>query len=166
MNRHIKNRPKVEIYTDGSCLGNPGHGGWAALIRYEKTGVEYMLSKGYTLTTNNRMELMAVLAALQTLRFPCRVVVFSDSRYVTNGVQRKRFKNKKPKYTNKDLWLDIGKHLRQYDIQLAAHWIKGHRQHPENTLCDEQAGIAARIPLHHKIVDQGYLDILAGEQQQ
>src|SRR5580704_4982834 len=79
-------RKHVEIYTDGACTGNPGPGGWAAVLKYGEKRRE--IPGGYRLTTNNRMEMMAVIAGLQTLRYPCRVTLYTDSRYVSNGITK------------------------------------------------------------------------------
>lgn len=132
----------VEIFTDGACLGNPGAGGWAALLRYGLH--EKLISGGETHTTNNRMELMAVIAALQTLKRPCALAIFTDSQYVMRGMtewidnwQRKNWKNVK----NPDLWQQLAAIASLHEIQW--FWVKGHAGHPENERVDEAARQAA-----------------------
>ncbi len=134
----------VELYTDGSARGNPGPGGYGVILRYGKHEKE--LSQGYRLTTNNRMELLAVITGLEALTKPGQdVMVFSDSKYVVEAVkqgwvfgwQKKGFKGKK----NPDLWrrfLDIYK---QHNVKFT--WIRGHNEHPENERCDVLATTAA-----------------------
>lgn len=135
---------RVTIYTDGSARGNPGPGGYGAIL---KSGNHYKeLSAGYRLTTNNRMELLAVIMALEQLRIPnSQVTVFTDSKYVCEAVEKKwlfgwektGFKNKK----NPDLWLRFLKIFRQH--QVTFKWLKGHAGHLENERCDELATAAA-----------------------
>ena len=134
---------KVEVFTDGACSGNPGPGGWGALLRYN--GTERTLSGGEPNTTNNRMELMAVIAALESLTRPCTLTVCTDSRYVMDGIRswianwkRNGWKTaaKKP-VKNVDLW-------QRLDAACSAHtveweWVKGHSGHPENERVDELA---------------------------
>lgn len=151
---------KVTIFTDGSCLGNPGPGGWAAILRCN--GTEKELSGGFRKTTNNRMEIIAVLEALAALTRPCQVDLHTDSQYVCNAIRQKWLPNwqkngwrnaqKKP-VKNKDLWLQMAELLRAH--QVAFHWLKGHAGHPENERCDELARAqAARGDLPE---DSGYL---------
>lgn len=139
----------VEIYTDGACKGNPGPGGWGALLRYG--GQEKELFGGEPLTTNNRMELLAVIRALQALRRPARVRVHTDSQYVQKGISEwiKGWKargwktaDRKP-VKNEDLW-------RELDALVAGHevrwqWVRGHAGHPENERADALAnrGVAS-----------------------
>jgi len=136
----------VEIFTDGACSGNPGPGGWGAILRYKSTEKE--LSGGEPLTTNNRMELMAAIIALETLNRPSTVKLSTDSVYVRDGItkwlpnwKRNGWKTaaKKP-VKNDDLW-------QRLDIAQAPHsiqwiWIKGHAGHVENERCDELARAA------------------------
>lgn len=135
---------KVEIYTDGAAKGNPGRGGYGAILRFGT--VEKELSQGYRRTTNNRMELLAVIVALEQLKsnkYP--VVVFSDSKYVVDAVSKKwvlgwvktGFKGKK----NKDLWLRYLNAARPH--QVTFQWVRGHNGHPENERCDQLAVNAA-----------------------
>lgn len=134
----------VEIFTDGACSGNPGPGGWGAILRYK--GNEKELSGGAADTTNNRMEITAVLQALTALKEPCNVTLYSDSQYVCNALKlgwAKKWKannwmrNKKEPALNPDLW---GKLLEQYDRHnVTVVWVKGHAGHPENERCDRLA---------------------------
>lgn len=135
---------KVEIFTDGACSGNPGPGGWGALLRFG--GREKELSGGEAETTNNRMELTAVIAALSALKEPCAVTICSDSKYVidavTKGWAEKWQKNrwikpdKKPAL-NADLWEQLLALVGKHQVQFI--WIKGHAGHPENERCDQLA---------------------------
>jgi ribonuclease HI len=133
----------VEIYTDGACSGNPGPGGWGAVLRYKT--VEKELSGGSSWTTNNRMELTAVVEALRALKGSCRVSLYTDSRYLKDGITvwiHKWKKNgwmtvdKKP-VKNQDLWTTLDGLIRKHDIEW--HWVKGHSGHPENERCDRLA---------------------------
>ena len=126
---------KIELFTDGSCLGNPGKGGWCAILRYKDR--EKIISGGSLNTTNNRMELMAVINALKQLKEPCIVELYSDSLYVLKGIEewlpnwiRKNFKNVK----NVDLWKEFIEVAKPHKIKI--HWIKGHSGHKENEICD------------------------------
>ena len=134
----------VEIFTDGACSGNPGKGGWGAVLRY--AGHERELCGGEADTTNNRMELTAVIAALSALKEPCRVRLTSDSRYVTDAVTKKwvynwkengwRKADKKPDL-NSDLWEQLLPLLDKHEVEFV--WVKGHDGHPENERCDRLA---------------------------
>lgn len=131
----------IQMYTDGACRGNPGKGGWGALLRYN--GHEKTLHGGEPHTTNNRMELMAVIQGLQALKKPgCDVHVFSDSKYVLTGMtewlpnwKKRGWKTaaKKP-VLNADLWQILDVLAEQHNIQW--EWVKGHSGHPENELAD------------------------------
>ena len=132
---------EVTIYTDGGSLGNPGKGGYAAILVYG--GHQREISGGYRLTTNNRMEMMACIRALESLRYPCRVTLYSDSRYLVDGVMKgwaerwrrnNWMRNKKDRAENPDLWEKLLNLLKQHDVKLV--WIKGHSGHPENERCD------------------------------
>lgn len=139
--------PKVEIFTDGACRGNPGPGGWAALLR---TGAkEREISGGDADTTNNRMELRAAIEALNALKRPCRVELHTDSSYVRDGItkwihgwQRNgwRTADRKP-VKNADLWQQLLDAAARH--QVSWHWVKGHSGHPENDRVDELACAAA-----------------------
>lgn len=140
---------QVTIYTDGACSGNPGPGGWGAILQYGANQKE--ISGGEPQTTNNRMELTAVIEALSALKEPCSVDLYSDSKYVIDGLQKgwaKGWKargwikaDKKPAL-NPDLW---GRLLELYDYHtLSLHWVKGHAQNPYNNRCDELAVLARK----------------------
>lgn len=136
--------PQVEIFTDGSCLGNPGPGGWAAILRHPQKEME--TSGGYALTTNNRMEILAVIKALELLKSACQVRLYTDSQYVANAIEKKWLINwqkngwktagKKP-VKNQDLWQELAPLLQTHQVRF--HWLKGHAGHPENERCDELA---------------------------
>ena len=135
---------EVELYTDGACSGNPGPGGWGAILRW--AGKEKELSGGEPSTTNNRMELTAVIEGLAALREPCRVVLTSDSRYVVDGIQKGwarswkrngwRKADKKPAL-NADLWDRLLTLLEIHQVKFV--WVHGHQGHPENERCDRLA---------------------------
>lgn len=148
---------KVEIFTDGSCLGNPGPGGYGALLRYK--GHEKALSEGFFLTTNNRMELLAAIVALETLKRPCNIVLTTDSQYVRQGItqwihnwkRRGWRKADKSPVVNVDLWQRLDAAITRHQIDW--QWVKGHAGHPENERCDELARAAAESPSQD---DTGY----------
>lgn len=148
---------QVEIFTDGSCLGNPGKGGIGILLRYQS--IEKTVNKGYFLTTNNRMELRAVIEALNLLKEPCRVVLHSDSQYMQNGIQKWIFNWKKNNWKtsnktpvkNQDLWVALDQAIARHQVEW--QWVKGHTGHRENELCDELAKAAANNP---SLQDVGY----------
>lgn len=135
---------EVEIFTDGACSGNPGPGGWGVILRYKDNEKE--LSGGAAETTNNRMELTAVIEALKALRRECAVIIYTDSRYVMDGVQEWlpnwkrnnwRTSNKKSPVKNVDLWQQLDDLLTQHKISW--RWVKGHNGHPENERVDKLA---------------------------
>ena len=129
----------VEIYTDGACSGNPGPGGWGAILRYGD--VEKELNGGEAETTNNRMEMMAVIKALEALKKRSKVDLYTDSKYVQQGVNEWmagwKAKGWPKKIKNQDLWKQIDALVQQHDIYF--HWIKGHDGHPENERADALA---------------------------
>ncbi|MFT2091050.1 ribonuclease HI [Paraglaciecola sp. 2405UD69-4] len=138
---------QVDIYTDGSCLGNPGPGGYGAVLIFDKHRKE--LSQGFTHTTNNRMELLATIEALAKLSEPCSVKLTTDSQYVKNGINqwiknwRKngwRTAAKKP-VKNVDLWKRLDEQVNRHSVSW--FWVKGHSGHPENEACDQLARNAA-----------------------
>lgn len=143
----------VSIYTDGSARGNPGPGGYGAVLRCTLPDGrlhEKELSQGYRLTTNNRMELLAVIAALEALRRPCKVTLYSDSQYVVNafnqhwveGWLKRGWKNaKKEPVKNIDLWKRLLEAKKPHEVEFI--WVKGHAGHPENERCDQLATAAA-----------------------
>ena len=134
----------VDIFTDGACSGNPGAGGWGCILRYGT--MEKELCGGSAQTTNNRMELTAVIAALQALREPCEVTIYTDSQYVVNGIEKGwaeswkrngwRKGDKKPAL-NPDLWDELLRLLSQHAYTFV--WLRGHAGHPENERCDRIA---------------------------
>ncbi len=135
---------QVEIFTDGACSGNPGPGGWGAVLRYGSAEKE--LSGGAADTTNNRMELSAVIAALSALKEPCKVTLTSDSKYVIDAVTKgwaKKWqangwvKSDKKPALNADLWKKLLVLLEKHDVRFV--WVKGHAGHPENERCDRLA---------------------------
>ncbi|MDG1248598.1 MAG: ribonuclease HI [SAR86 cluster bacterium] len=133
----------VNIYTDGACRGNPGVGGWGALIEYENHNKE--IFGGEKLTTNNQMELMAAIQGLKALSEKCNVNLTTDSKYVMDGInswiknwKRNNWKNsQKQNVKNKDLWIQLDKLNEQHDVKW--HWVKGHSGHPQNELADQLA---------------------------
>ena len=134
----------VEIYTDGACSGNPGPGGWGAILRYN--GAEKELSGGQAHTTNNRMELTGVIAALSALKEPCRVELWSDSKYVIDALdkgwakswQKKGWiKSDKKPALNPDLWEALLALTEKHEMHY--HWVKGHADNAYNNRCDELA---------------------------
>lgn len=139
---------KVEIFTDGSCKGNPGPGGWGAVLRWN--GEERELSGGDVETTNNRMEMMAAIEALNALKRPCTVELTTDSVYVRDGItkwihgwKKNGWKNaaKKP-VKNADLWMALEEAAARHEVTW--HWVKGHAGHPENERADELATAQAK----------------------
>ena len=133
----------VEIYTDGACKGNPGPGGWGALLKYGESEKE--LCGGELNTTNNRMELMAAIQALATLTRPCEVSLTTDSEYVRKGVlewmsnwKKRGWKTaSKQPVKNQDLWKQLDDQLAKHQVQW--HWVKGHSGHPGNERADDLA---------------------------
>lgn len=135
---------QVDIYTDGACSGNPGPGGWGAVLKYGAHEKE--LSGGAKDTTNNRMELTAVIRALETLKEPCRITLTTDSKYVADGVTKgwaaswkknNWLKSDKKKALNPDLWDQLLTLLEQHQVEIV--WVKGHNGHPFNERCDTLA---------------------------
>jgi len=139
---------EVDIFTDGACSGNPGPGGWGAILRYGE--VEKELSGNEELTTNNRMELMAAIAGLEALKRPCKVNLYTDSQYLREGITKWlpawkargwRTADKKP-VKNTDLWQRLEAAAAAHDI--AWHWVRGHAGHPENERADALARAAIK----------------------
>ena len=135
---------KVKVYTDGACSGNPGPGGWGAILKYG--GHEKEISGGEEMTTNNRMELTAVIEALSALKEPCRVELVSDSKYVIDSIEKgwvfgwKKngwVKSNKEPALNVDLWERLLPLIKKHDMTYV--WIKGHTGHAENERCDKLA---------------------------
>ena len=134
----------VTIYTDGACSGNPGPGGWGAILEYN--GVEKELSGGEAQTTNNRMELTAVISALRALKEPCRVELYTDSKYVADAVMNRWvyawrakgwIKSDKKPALNVDLWEQLLPLLQTHEVTW--HWVKGHAENEKNNRCDRLA---------------------------
>ncbi|HIZ16297.1 MAG TPA: ribonuclease HI [Firmicutes bacterium] len=135
---------KLEMFTDGACSGNPGPGGYGTILRYN--GIEKEISGGEANTTNNRMELMAVIAGLQALKEPCSITLYTDSKYVADGIAkgwaaswraRGWKKSDKSPALNPDLWGRLLDLLEEHDVKII--WVKGHAGHKENERCDEMA---------------------------
>ncbi len=142
-------KPTVQLYTDGACLGNPGPGGWAYILRHPGSGAERECSGSEPATTNNRMELRAVIEGLTALTRPSHVELYSDSQYVLKGLREWmtswkakgwRTADKKP-VKNVELWQRLDELKAEHT--LAFHWVKGHAGHPENERCDQLATKAA-----------------------
>ena len=134
--------PNVTIYTDGACFGNPGPGGWGALLRSGKH--ERVVSGGEIDTTNNRMELRAALEALRTLTEPCSVTLYTDSNYLKKGVtewmpnwKRRNWRRKGGKLANVDLWKKLDEEISRHDIEW--HWVRGHAGNRMNERVDRIA---------------------------
>ena len=137
-------KKEIELFTDGACSGNPGPGGWGAILRYK--GVEKELSGGEKETTNNRMELTAAIKGLSALKEPCSVTLTTDSKYVADGINlgwAKKWRSngwrkadKKPAL-NPDLWEELLNLCEKHDVKIV--WVKGHDGHPENERCDKLA---------------------------
>ncbi len=149
MPTHINTEIHVEIFTDGACKGNPGPGGWGVLLRWNDH--EKMLHGGEPHTTNNRMELLAAIQGLESLKHPCQVILTTDSRYVQQGIsqwlpnwKRRGWKtaDKKP-VKNVDLWQRLDEAVSRHQY-VEWRWVKGHSGHPENECADQLAnqGIA------------------------
>ncbi|MGA2590684.1 MAG: ribonuclease HI [Bryobacteraceae bacterium] len=139
---------QVKIITDGSCLGNPGRGGWACILRYNEHKRELY---GYSPhTTNNRMELTAAIEGLKALKEPCEVEVITDSEYVKNGItawvpnwkRRNWMTSQKKPVVNQDLWEELDELAAKHQTRWS--WTKGHASHADNNRCDELAQMAAR----------------------
>lgn len=148
---------QIDIFTDGSCLGNPGAGGIGVLLRYKAH--EKKISQGYFLTTNNRMELLAVITALKSLKEPCVVNLYSDSQYMKNGITQWIFNWRKNNWKtsagkavkNQDLWIALDQAVQSHQIHW--QWVKGHNGHEENEICDQLAKQGAENPT---LQDVGY----------
>ena len=142
---------KITAYTDGACSGNPGPGGYGVLLNYN--GHQKELSAGFSNTTNNRMELMGVITALETVKEPCEVTIVTDSQYIVNAVEKGWarkwrsngwMRNKKESALNPDLWERLLNLLDKHNVKF--QWVRGHNGHPENERCDQLAVEAASKP--------------------
>ena len=154
---------QVTIYTDGACLGNPGPGGYGVVLLYGEHRRE--LSGGFRRTTNNRMEILAAIAALGALKEKCRVLLYSDSQYLVNAIEQgwaERWqangwrRNKSEKALNPDLWTELLRLVEANRVQF--RWIRGHAGHPENERCDQLAMNAAKGET--LAIDFGYEEML------
>ncbi len=152
---------QVTIYTDGACLGNPGPGGYGAVLLYAEHRKE--LSAGYRLTTNNRMEIMAAVAGLEALKEKCKVLLYSDSQYLVNAIEKgwaARWRangwrrNKHDMALNPDLWERLLESIERHKVTF--QWVRGHAGNPENERCDQLAMAAAQGD--SLAVDAGYED--------
>lgn len=135
---------QVDVYTDGSCSGNPGPGGWGAILLYK--GLEKELSGGARQTTNNQMELTGAISALSALKEPCRVTLYTDSRYIVNAINQKWLENWKKRgwkkadkspVLNRELWEALDGQLSRHQVTFV--WVKGHADNPYNNRCDQLA---------------------------
>jgi ribonuclease HI len=151
---------QVTVYTDGACIGNPGPGGYGAILLYQNHRKE--LSGGYRRTTNNRMEIMAAIVGLGALKEKCHVTLYSDSEYLVKAVSRgwaNRWRangwkrNKREKALNADLWERLLRLCEHHEVHF--DWVKGHAESEENIRCDELAMQAAQQP--NLPIDEGYI---------
>ena len=149
----------IEIYTDGACSGNPGKGGYGVILKYNDNTKE--LSKGFVSTTNNRMEILAAVVGLETLKEPCNVTLYSDSKYLVDSINQgwllKWQKNNwirsgKEKAKNIDLFTRLLEQLKIHNVEFI--WVKGHAGHPQNERCDLLATTA--IKSDKLIIDEGF----------
>ena len=155
------NDTTVYAFSDGSAIGNPGPGGYGAVLKYGENVKEF--SKGYVRTTNNRMELLGAITALDALKGRQRVVLTTDSQYVINGIEKGWaarwqangwMRNKKERALNPDMWERLLTVCNRHDVSF--EWIRGHTGHTENERCDELANDAARGG--DRIVDEGFIE--------
>lgn len=145
-------KSNVIIYTDGSCLDNPGPGGWSFIIEHPASNSKIEGSGGQPDSTNNQMELMGLIKALESLKLSCNVTVCSDSQYLLKGISEwlpgwvknnwKRGKKKDQPVKNIDLWKQLHEFTKKHTIKV--HWVKGHNGHKYNEICDKMAQTAAR----------------------
>ncbi len=145
------NKPQVNIFTDGACSGNPGPGGWGAILKFGR--IEKQLSGSEASTTNNRMELTAALMAFRALKEPCQVDIYTDSEYLKKGITvwihnwkklgwRRGSAGKTRPLANAELWKELDEVIVGHDVHW--HWVKGHAGHPENEKADRLASDALR----------------------
>ncbi len=159
---------EITIYTDGACRGNPGPGGYGSILRY--TGpdgkvYEKEISAGYESTTNNRMEILAAVAALEALKKPCQITLYSDSQYLVNAFRQGwlekwkrndwyRDAKRKEKAKNVDLWKRLDEAMKSHRVTF--QWVKGHAENPFNNRCDELA-VAAALNKDARMTDDGFV---------
>lgn len=158
----VNNRPQIQLYSDGAAEPtNPGPAGFGVILRYPKLNYQKEFSKGFILSTNNRMELMGVIYGLEQLKYPSDVIAFTDSKYVVNAINLgwlKKWsehgwkKNKTHKIANDDLWKRLFALLEKHNVTF--EWVKGHNGHPENERCDFLAVEAANGK--EKVEDEGF----------
>lgn len=150
---------KVNLYTDGACSGNPGKGGFGVILEYN--GKKKEISRGYELTTNNRMELMSVIVGLESLKEPCEVRVISDSKYVVDAINKGWLysweennwrKSDKKLVSNIDLWENLLVLMDEHEVTF--EWVEGHKGHPENERCDLLATTAYKQD--DLLIDENY----------
>lgn len=151
----------VTIYTDGACLGNPGKGGWAAILSLDNTPHRKEIFGGFLNTTNNRMELFAVISALSILKNPCNAMIYTDSKYVADAISKGWLKSweknnwkksDKQSVKNIDLWVKLSELLNIHNVKFK--WLKGHCGYVDNEICDslaKQAAISDNLS-----IDEGY----------
>ena len=152
------NQFRVEAFTDGACRGNPGPGGWGVLLRYKNK--EKQLYGGEAYTTNNRMELLAAIIALETLTRPCQVRLTTDSQYVKQGItqwithwkQRGWKRANQEPVKNEDLWQRLDTVTQQHQVEW--RWIKGHNGHPDNEIADQLANQGIKLILNNQSIDK------------
>ena len=158
------NHNTVYAFSDGSAIGNPGPGGYGTVLKYGDSVKEF--SQGFKHTTNNRMELLGAIIALEALKATQRVIVTTDSRYVINGIEKGWAKklqangwmrNKKEKALNTDMWHRLLDACDRHDVSF--EWIRGHTGHVENERCDTLANDAARGPASGQIVDEEFMKL-------
>lgn len=148
---------QIEIFTDGSCIGNPGPGGCAGILRYKQYKKEF--SNGYYLTTNNRMELMAAITALELLKKSCQIILHTDSQYLLYGITQWIYVWKKNSWKtaeeklikNIDLWRRLDTVIQSH-CKIHWNWLKSHTGHPDNERCDKLARLAAKNPLNKDLI--------------
>ena len=153
------NKRRIIIYTDGAAIGNPGPGGYGILMLWENSSYKKSFSEGFRHTTNNRMELKAVVEALKKIKWPGQeVIVVTDSTYVSDAINKGWLENWKKrdfkKVKNADLWRELVRLLDKHQVEF--WWTRGHNNHPQNEFCDKLAGQAARQPVHRLKIDKPY----------
>ncbi len=154
-----KQDKRIIIYTDGASSGNPGPGGYGILMLLEDSAYKKSFYEGYRHTTNNRMELKAVIEALKKIKWANqKVIVVTDSTYVSNAINKgwleKWIERDFKKVKNADLWRELVRLLQEHEVEFM--WTRGHNNHPENEYCDKLARKAAKLPKHKLKIDREY----------